>query len=725
MMDSSSRSDALGELDRAAGFRVRLAGLSAAFAVALTVLFGGQLVREPLFDLFQTIVPAPDVSRRVHVVVIDADSLRDVGGWPWTRFYLARLVEQIADRGAAVIGFDMLFPEPDRLAPSEFASLYSELPPAISGEVQGLPSMDAVFARVIGRSPVVLARAGIAEESFDLLDGAPPPLPPEAQFAGQLPDRLPTFPAVVANIPLLDGAPLGHGLVNGDRDADGLVRRAPLFARAAGQLTPGFALELVRVAEGADKVELVTRDGRLDAVKVGKRRVPAGPDGQLLLRFGDWRKTQTTSAVDVLRQGQQPDQFKDQIVIIGLASAGTSDVTSTPRAKAIYGVYVQAQAVDSILRGAGLRRPGWAAPVEWGIGLALVLLSFVGVPRAPMGPVIVGAAVEIGLAFGASAWAFHNNLLLDPFPMLLPGAANSAVMVALLFVEGRRIQARLRGALEDERLSAARISGELAAASEIQSGMLLPRADLDRISPAVEIDAVLQPAKTVGGDLYDAFLFDDGRVCFLVGDVTGKGVPASLFMALSKALSRSLLMRPGASLQAAVGEINAELSRDNRQAMAVSLLVGVLHPDTGQLDLCCAGHENPLVVDPSGAVRELKLDGGPPLCVDEAFAYPEEVHRLAPGETLVAFTDGLSEAQAPDGALFRREQVFAALSQASRAATLAGLIDGLVAQVRAFEGDGEPSDDLTVMAVRLRSASPARDAAATPSPRAGAKAIAG
>jgi len=702
MTDSRSQSDALGELDAAARLRVRIAGLGAALVVGLMVLFGGHLVRQPLFDLYQTIAPAPDVSRRVHVVVVDADSLRDVGGWPWTRFYLARLVEQIADRGAAVIGFDMLFPEPDRLAPSEFTSLYRELPPGVAEEIQGLPSMDAVFARVIGRSPVVLARAGVTEESFDLLDGAPPPLPPEAQFSGQLPGNLPVFPAAVANIPLLDGAPLGHGLVNGDRDPDGLVRRVPLLARAAGHVTPSFAVELVRVAEGVDKIDLETRGGRLDAVKIGPHRVSASPDGQLLMRFGDWRKTQTTSAVDVLRQGQKPDQFKNQIVLIGLASAGTSDVTSTPRAKAIYGVYVQAQAVDSILRGTALRRPGWAAPVEWGVGFLLVMISFLGVQRAPMGPVIVGAIVEIGLAFGASWLAFHNNLLLDPFPMLAPGAANSAVMVVLLFVEGRRVQARLRGALEDERVSAARISGELAAASEIQSGMLLPRAELDRISPAVEIDALLQSAKTVGGDLYDAFLFDDGRVCFLVGDVTGKGVPASLFMALSKALSRSLLMRPNTSLEAAVGEINAELSRDNRQAMAVSLLVGVLHPADGRLDLCCAGHENPLVVDAAGTVRELKLDGGPPLCVDELFPYPTETHRLAPGEILVAFTDGLTEAQAPDGALFKREQVFAALTQASHAPRLSGFVDEVVAQVRAFEAGGEPSDDLTVMAVRLR-----------------------
>jgi serine phosphatase RsbU (regulator of sigma subunit) len=177
-------------------------------------------------------------------------------------------------------------------------------------------------------------------------------------------------------------------------------------------------------------------------------------------------------------------------------------------------------------------------------------------------------------------------------------------------------------------------------------------------------------------------------------------------MALSKALSRSLLMRADTSLEAAVREINAELSRDNRQAMAVSLLVGVLHPADGRLDLCCAGHENPLVVGVDGGVRELALEGGPPLCVDETYPYPEELHRLAPGEVLVAFTDGLTEARDPTDALVSRRQVLDALVEATNAPALSGFVDSVVAQVRAFEAGGEPSDDLTVMALRLRRAAP-------------------
>lgn len=274
-------------------------------------------------------------------------------------------------------------------------------------------------------------------------------------------------------------------------------------------------------------------------------------------------------------------------------------------------------------------------------------------------------------------------------------------MIALLFVEGGRVQARLLAALERQRLDAAKLAGELSAASDIQSGMLLPRARLRTIDLAVEIDAILQPAKSVGGDLYDAFMLDPGRLCFLIGDVTGKGVPAALFMALSKALSRSLLMRPRLGLGEAVEGINAELSRDNGEMMAVSLLVGVLDVATGDMQLCCAGHENPLVVSANGTVRELRLDGGPALCVVEDFPFPVEAHLLKPGETLVCFTDGVTEAQDLQGGLFDRDRAMAALAPLA-AQPLSEMIEGLVAAARAFEAGGEPTDDLTVLALRRK-----------------------
>lgn len=686
------------ELDAPARLKIRLGGIVAALSVAFLVLASGNIIRQPLFDAFQRAAPANYAKPGVAVVLIDAPSLAAVGGWPWSRYMMARLTEAIAKRGAVAIGFDFLFPEPDRQAPGLFADLYPELPPATAGAVRDLPSMDAVFARVIGRSPVVLARAGVTKGSFDEIGAGATPLPPEAQFVGSAP-RAVSYPEVVANLPLLDGAALGHGLVNGPRDDDGVVRRVPLVARAGGALTPGFALELVRVAKGLDKVELQSSGGRLQAVKLGATRLPVDAQGRMALRFGDLPGA-AIAAVDLLRKGVRADAFAGKIVIVGLTAAGTSDVAPTPRIGETYGVLVQAQAVEAILRGAALSRPDWALPSEWLLGLLVVAAAWWLTPRLRLAHIVGGAVGVAMLALGGSAAAFLHGLLLDPTPVLAPGAATAATMIALLFVEGGKVQARLRAALDDERVSAAKIAGELSAASEIQSGMLLPREALRRVCEAVEIDAVLQPARSVGGDLYDAFMLGPDRLCFLVGDVTGKGVPASLFMALSKALSRSLLMRPHIALDAAIEGINAELSRDNGQMMAVSLLVGVLDLADGRLELTCAGHENPLIVAADGTVRELRLDGGPPLCVAEAFRYPVEVHRLEIGETLVALTDGVTEAQDLSGDLFGRGRATAALSARGRA--LDDTVDGLVAAVRAFEAGAEPSDDLTVLALRRR-----------------------
>ena len=689
------------ELSVGARRRVALAGLAAALAaVALVLLLGGRLSR-PLFDLFQNLSPAPPVSRQVHVVVIDADSLQAVGGWPWSRFYLARLVEEISKRGASAIGLDLLLPEPDRLTPTRFADLYGELPPAAAAQVRALPSMDAVLARVIGRSPVVLARAGVTPHSFDALDQAAVPLPPEARFSGPLPAGVRRFPGAVSNLALLDGAALGHGLVNGDPDDDGVVRRVPLVATVARQPTPGFALELVRVARGAEKIDLTSQGGRLVAVQVGDRRVPASADGQLALRFGDWRTVRTTSAADLLRRGLPADLFTGQIVLVGLTSAGTSDVIDTPRSSQTYGVFVQAQAVDAILRGVGLSRPDWATPVAWTLGLLLALAAWAAVSRLPIWGVALAAAGGAAAALGGSWAGFQAGLLLDPFPVLVPAAATASATLTALFVEGRRLQAELRATLQDERVKAARTQGELAAAAEIQSGMLVPREDLDTLSAAVDLDAVLEPARHVGGDLYDAFMLGDAKLCFLVGDVTGKGVPAALFMALGKSLARSLLTRADLSLAAAVAAINAELSRDNREDMALTLLVGVLDAATGDIELCCAGHENPLIAGPDGQVRDVALLGGPPLCVDPDFPYAAERLRLAPGETLLVFSDGLTESQTPDGTLLTRAELFAAVGQAAAGATSSAVVDAVVAGVRAFEAGSEPSDDLTVLAVRL------------------------
>jgi adenylate cyclase len=140
--------------------------------------------------------------------------------------------------------------------------------------------------------------------------------------------------------------------------------------------------------------------------------------------------------------------------------------------------------------------------------------------------------------------------------------------------------------------------------------------------------------------------------------------------------------------------INAELLKDNGEAMSVTMLLGIIDLDTGLVQLVCAGHEDPLLVSPDGKAKFVRLEGGLPLCIAE-LPYPLETVTLQPGDSLVLITDGVTEAQNGEGALFGRDWILA-----GGCATATTIVDGIRDSVRKFEAGTEATDDLTVMAVR-------------------------
>ncbi|KRB86634.1 hypothetical protein ASE00_08090 [Sphingomonas sp. Root710] len=666
--------------------RIWLAGVAGLLLASLLSAWGGEAMRRPLFDLWQRTAPRDMSGTKVHVVLIDGDGLAAVGPWPWPRYHMARLTEEIAARHPKAIGFDMLFPEPDRVRPDIFAALYPELSLAAAAEVQALPPMDRLWGQVIGRAPVVLGRAGVAAGGSD-----PGQLFVDAEVKGALPPALPAEPRVIANIPDLEQAALGHGLLNGRPDSDGVVRRVPTLMKVGGRPMPGLSLELARI--GLDATAITAGPG---SIAIGERRVPVDDEGRLLLHFGHFPPEAISSAADVLRQGFPADAFAGQIVLVGLAAEGTADIVATPLAAEYYGPLVQAQALDAILRGGWLERPRWAAPAEWSLGLLLALLVLLLAPGRRrlwlLAPAMIAVTVPAGawFAFAGLSW------LIDPLRPLLLGGVTAAGVAGGMFVEARRERERLRETLVRERIAAAATEGELQAARTIQLGMLPPRADLARIDPRIDVDALLEPARSIGGDLYDVIRLDADRIAFLVGDVTGKGVPAALFMALSKALAKSVVLRGTPSLADAAFILNEELMRDNSESMNVTMLVGILDASTGDLVLMSAGHEDPLHVRTDGTIAIHKLDGGPPFCIVD-FPYPDEPMKLAPGETLVLISDGVSEALNGADALFGHERLLAALEGRNSATAM---IESVRDAVRAFEDGTDPTDDLTVMAVR-------------------------
>ena len=666
--------------------RVLLTWLAGTLIAVLLSTILGERMGNTVFDSWQAASPRDLSATDVRVVMIDNQSIAAVGSWPWPRYYLARLTEELNARGAKVIAFDILLAEQDRVSPETFVSLYPELGKSAADEVSALEPMDALFGKVIGSAPVVLAHAGTgeAQQGQAVLNDAP--------ITGTLPPRVDSWRGELAAIPVLDDVALGHGLANGKPDSDGVTRGVPLIMRAAGEPRPGFALEVARLAIGAEQIRISPSSVRFDG-----QVIPVDRHGRMILRFGSFPRERIVSAADVIGNFDlKKDEFAGKPVVIGMQAEGTSDIAATPIAAEEFGPLIQAQAIDAILRDGWLERPSWAGPLEW---LAAALMAALALGNAMFGRSYRIILAIIFIAVPAICWfAFLNaSILLDPArPLLVGGGAVGGVAIAL-FALARIDRERLRDALVQERVAAAETEGELQAARAIQLGMVPPRDRLRSVDPRVDLDALLEPARSIGGDFYDAMKIGDDHLALAIADVTGKGVPAALFMAMSKALTGTAMARNATDPAAIAATINDELLNDYSEAMSVTMLLAILDMRSGEVRVVCAGHEDPIVVSTGGDAKRIRLDGGPPFSVVD-FAYPTESLTLAPGETLVLVTDGVTEAQNDAGALFGSNRLLS--GEALKAGVASAICDAIQAEVRNFESGTEATDDLTVMVVR-------------------------
>ena len=240
------------------------------------------------------------------------------------------------------------------------------------------------------------------------------------------------------------------------------------------------------------------------------------------------------------------------------------------------------------------------------------------------------------------------------------------------------------------------IGSELKVASEIQQSML-PQRHLKRGD--VDICGSLVPAREVGGDLFDYFI-SDGRLFFCIGDVSGKGVPAAMVMAVVHTLFRSACARESNPARV-MEEINRATCKGNDTAMFVTLFIGVLDLATGCLRYCNAGHDAPFVIGKD--YKLLPIDANLPVGVFDDMEYGVQEILLPPGSSLFLYTDGLTEAMDSRHELFRIESVEKVVGECARQQlTPEQILEANSREVHLFVGDAEQSDDLTMLAIRYR-----------------------
>jgi len=243
-----------------------------------------------------------------------------------------------------------------------------------------------------------------------------------------------------------------------------------------------------------------------------------------------------------------------------------------------------------------------------------------------------------------------------------------------------------------------RFEGELNAARSIQMSLVPKNFPAFPGRPEFDVHALLRPAREIGGDLYDFYFLDDDWLCFLIGDVSGKGVPAALFMAVTKTLLKANSTRD-VVMDKMMAHVNDELCEQTDSGMFVSLLYAQLNTRTGALEFCNAGHPIPYLLTPDHQIRPLTGTKDVALGAMSALDYHITTAQLAPGDALFFYTDGVTEALDRGDRFYSNARLEAVLHDVGTL-EVEKITRGVVRDVRTFCGEREQSDDISVMALR-------------------------
>ncbi len=263
------------------------------------------------------------------------------------------------------------------------------------------------------------------------------------------------------------------------------------------------------------------------------------------------------------------------------------------------------------------------------------------------------------------------------------------------------VKARVRAQLKAKAYSDAvkeLMAADLRVAREIQMGMIPHDFSAIETEFGVELAGAMEPAREVGGDLYSAFPVGSGRLLILVGDVSGKGIPASLFMVRTSSLVR-LLGRHCAEPEIILAQLNDELSADNPSCMFVTMVCAVYEPATGRIVMSNAGHNRPVLLRKGSAPAWAISKAGVALGFDAGLVFPRTELVLQPGDSLVLYTDGVNEAFNEDDECFGNARLLDALATHSGAAAEVAS-RGLLQSVREFAGTATQSDDIAILVLR-------------------------
>ena len=248
-------------------------------------------------------------------------------------------------------------------------------------------------------------------------------------------------------------------------------------------------------------------------------------------------------------------------------------------------------------------------------------------------------------------------------------------------------------------LERAAVQRDLDLARELQGGLLPKIFPTKEEAPGIELFARLDPAKEVSGDLYDFFPIENGKMCFVVGDVSGKGIAAGIFMAVTRTLIRATAVAGRSPLEI-LTKVNAQLAKENQASLFVTMILGIVDTQTGRMVYGQGGHNPPIRVPLKGKPT-YEPPGGMPLGVFDDAKFGERELVLEKGETLLVYTDGVTEAMNLAKDLFGEDRLERAV-EGGAVLSAEKLTERVVEKVEEFVGEAERSDDITLLAIQRR-----------------------
>ncbi len=599
------------------------------------------------FDFRYRTRPAREICEDIVIIEIGDDSIHNVGQWPFTRNYHALLLRALHSAGASSVVFDIFFSEPTK-HDQEFARAAADF-----GDVY----FPYVFD--INRNP---------------------------------PDRKKVYALgyAAATVDVLEDAARGAGFVNVIPDVDGKVRRMPLFISYEGKKYPLLSLKAAVESKGYSFADIEVLPGRYIKFP-GDVRVPLDSSSYMLINYaGRWGEGfRHFSYVDIIQSyladitGQDPvvdlSELDSAICFVGVTASASPDAHPSPMESMYPGVGVHASIYDSLMRHDFMRRLGrWPNLLILTILLGLTVYLTLKLPTRKAGAAVLGLAVfYVFLAF----LTFRIlGLWVDVFYPVV-----ALVLVYFMVTFKKYIEETRKRELIEKELNIAR---------DIQMSFL------PKVMPelgGVEVSVEMITAKQVGGDLYDVFDLGEGRVGIMIGDVSGKGVPAALYMAKAASIFKTYFQDgyPSEVLR----KTNDRLVAESSSGLFVTLSYMVFDTGNKNVQFALGGHLPTIMIGPDGRAELLDVSEGLPLGMLEC-DFSAVTREYAPGSVFVFYTDGVTEAMNVKGEMFSPERLV------NFCGSLAGMsarevVAAVHMEVSKFAGKAEQHDDITVMAVRV------------------------